>query len=76
MDVVGTQLAALGDGQQRGLIREVRGGSGYGSQDSAVMLLPSPQPVRQLWVRWPRGKSMNPVEAILSTRWTTIFGLQ
>ena len=59
VDVVGTQLAALGDGQERGLIREVRAGSGYGSQDSAVMLLPSPRPVRQLWVRWPRGKSMT-----------------
>ncbi len=59
IDAVGTQLAAMVSDTQRGLLREVRCGSGYWSQDSAVMLLPCPHPVRQLWVRWPRGKSMT-----------------
>ena len=56
-EVVGTQLAPMVSDKQRGLLREVRSGSGYWSQDSAVLLLPSTAPVRQLWVRWPRGKS-------------------
>jgi len=56
VDVVGTQLAAVGGDKRRGLIREVRSGGGYWSQDSTVVLVPSAEPVRQLWVRWPRGK--------------------
>jgi enediyne biosynthesis protein E4 len=59
VEVLGTQLAASTPEKQRGLIREVRSGSGYLSQDSAVALLPSPQPVRNVWVRWPRGKQMT-----------------
>ena len=59
VDVVGTQLAAMVSETQRGLVREVRAGSGYWSQDSPVMLVPSPGPVRQLWLRWPRGKGMT-----------------
>jgi hypothetical protein len=64
LDVVGTQLAAMVSETPplphgRGLVREVRSGSGYWSQDSVVVLVPSPSPVRQLWVRWPRGKEMT-----------------
>ena len=57
--MVGTQLAAMVSETQKGLVREVRSGSGYWSQDSAVVLVPSPVPVRQLWVRWPRGKEIT-----------------
>jgi hypothetical protein len=41
------------------LVREVRSGSGYWSQDNDVVLAPSPPPVRQLRVHWPRGKEMT-----------------
>lgn len=58
-EVIGTQLAAVNPDNQRGLIREVKSGSGYWSQDSAVALVPSPEPVRQLWVRWPRGRQIT-----------------
>ncbi len=58
-DVIGTQLAAVGPDKARGLLREVRSGSGYLSQDSAVVLLSAPQPVQQLWVRWPKGRQMT-----------------
>ena len=56
LDILGAQLAPILASRQRGLIREVRCGSGYWAQDSAVALLPSAEPVRELWVRWPRGK--------------------
>jgi hypothetical protein len=59
LGAAGTQLAAMVSETKKGLIREVRSGSGYWSQDSAVVLLPSPVPVRRLWVRWPRGKEMT-----------------
>jgi hypothetical protein len=58
-EVIGTQLAAVFSDNKRGLLREVRSGTGYWSQDSAVVLLPSPAPIRQLWLRWPRGKQMT-----------------
>ncbi len=57
-DVIGTQLAPKGSEQARGLLREVRSGSGYWSQDSSTVLLPAEAPVRQLWVRWPRGRQV------------------
>lgn len=58
-EVIGTQLAAVVPGKRQGLIHEVRSGTGYCSQDSAVVLLSSPQPIQQLWVRWPRGREMT-----------------
>jgi hypothetical protein len=39
-----------------GPIREVQAGSGYWSQDSAVMVLGTPETPRELRVRWPGGK--------------------
>lgn len=59
LEVVGTHVAALVSERQWGLVREVRGGSGHWSQDSELMLVPSPRPIRQLWVRWPRRKEMT-----------------
>lgn len=59
IEVIGTQLAPMISDKRRGLIREVRSGSGYWSQDSAVALVPSPDPVRQLWLRWPRGRQIT-----------------
>jgi len=41
----------------RGPAREVRGGSGYWSQDSAVQVLAVPSQVTQLVVRWPGGRT-------------------
>jgi hypothetical protein len=40
-----------------GPAREIRAGSGYWSQDSAVQVLARlPEPM-QLWVRWPAGQT-------------------
>jgi len=47
----------LQSGGRSGPAREIHGGSGYWSQDSAVQvlgLLPEPM---QLWVRWPGGQT-------------------
>ncbi len=37
-------------------IKEVHAGSGYWSQDSAVLVFPRPQTVSEISVRWPGGK--------------------
>jgi hypothetical protein len=39
-----------------GPARELHGGSGYWSQDSAVEVMATPQPPSEVWVRWPGGK--------------------
>jgi hypothetical protein len=43
-------------GTKSGAARELHGGSGYWSQDSAVLVLATPQPPTGLSVRWPGGK--------------------
>lgn len=40
-----------------GAAREIRAGSGYWSQDSAVQVLCSPTPAEKIWIRWPGGKT-------------------
>jgi len=44
-------------GERRGPIREVHAGSGYLSQDGAVQVLATPEPPKQLWMRWPGGQA-------------------
>ncbi|MBE7504102.1 MAG: VCBS repeat-containing protein [Verrucomicrobiales bacterium] len=51
---VGAQLR-LRWGDRLGPARELHAGSGYGSQDSLVPVLATPEPPSQLWVRWPGG---------------------
>jgi hypothetical protein len=46
-------------GERWGPAREVRAGSGYWSQDSAVQVLGTPDPPTALWVRWPGGKTQQ-----------------
>jgi hypothetical protein len=46
----------LGDGTNWGPAREIHGGSGYLSQDSAVAILSAPGTARQLQIRWPGGR--------------------
>jgi ASPIC and UnbV len=53
-------VVQLGTGEKAGPAREVHGGSGWGSQDSAVSVLgwpegTSPQTGAVLRVRWPGG---------------------
>jgi hypothetical protein len=42
--------------QRGGAIHEVHAGSGYGSQDSAVLILGVPTPPTSIQVRWPGGR--------------------
>jgi len=35
---------------------EIRAGSGYWSQDSAVPIMATPEPPSKIWIRWPGGK--------------------
>jgi len=53
---LGAQLRLI-FGQRSGPVREIHGGSGYWSQDSATAVLGSPEPPSQLQVRWPGGKT-------------------
>jgi len=46
-------------GERMGPARELHGGSGYWSQESTVLLLATPEPPTQVWVRWPGGRSMT-----------------
>jgi hypothetical protein len=40
-----------------GPLREVHGGSGYWSQDSATQVLATSETPSQIWMRWPGGKT-------------------
>jgi hypothetical protein len=56
----------LKTGEQWGPAREIHGGSGYWSQDSVIQVLATPQPPREIQVRWPGGKTTThsvPAEA-------------
>jgi hypothetical protein len=49
-------------GNRWGAVREVHGGAGYWSQDSATQVLSLPGPASELQVRWPGGHvTTNPV---------------
>jgi len=43
-------------GERFGPARELRGGSGYLSQDSAITVMAAPEGPTGLWIRWPGGK--------------------
>jgi hypothetical protein len=47
----------LGAGQRWGPAREVHAGSGYWSQDSAVLVLARPAGADRVWVRWPNART-------------------
>jgi hypothetical protein len=44
-------------GERFGPARELHAGSGYWSQDSAVLVLGQPTAATQIWVRWPGGRT-------------------
>jgi hypothetical protein len=51
-------------GGRYGAAREIHGGSGYWSQDSAVQVLGCPETPIQIWIRWPGGKTTtSPIPA-------------
>jgi len=50
-------ILRLKSGERFGAAREVHGGSGYWSHDSAVEILGGSQLSTQLWVRWPGGQT-------------------
>ena len=52
---IGAQLR-LKFGDRLGAMREIQAGSGYWSVNSSVQVLATPEPPRELWVRWPGGK--------------------
>jgi hypothetical protein len=55
-DGVGATLRLVFGGRM-GAAREIHGGSGYWSQDSAVQVLGGPETPTEIWIRWPGGKT-------------------
>jgi enediyne biosynthesis protein E4 len=47
----------LQSGQSWGPLREVHAGAGYGSQDSATLVMTLPAAPTGIWVRWPGGQT-------------------
>ena len=62
-DGVGSTLRLV-FGKRMGAAREIHGGSGYWSQDSAVQVMGCPDIPTQIWIRWPGGKTTtSPIQA-------------
>jgi hypothetical protein len=62
-DGVGATLRLIFGGRP-GAAREIHGGSGYWSQDSAVPVMGGPETPTEIWVRWPGGKTTtSPIPA-------------
>jgi hypothetical protein len=55
-DGVGATMRLVFGGRM-GAAREIHGGSGYWSQDSAVQVMGCPEIPTQIWIRWPGGKT-------------------
>jgi hypothetical protein len=55
---IGAQMRLRGGGKS-GPVREVSGGSGYGSQESPVQVLGVAREASQVWVRWPGGRTVT-----------------
>ena len=55
-DGIGAMLRLM-FGERSGPAREIHGGSGYWSQDSAIQILGGAEVPTQIWVRWPGGKT-------------------
>lgn len=60
---IGSQIR-LGEEGKWGPVREIHGGAGYLSQDSATQVIASPASPKVAWVRWPGGRiTQTPVGA-------------
>jgi hypothetical protein len=44
-------------GRRLGAAREIHGGSGYWSEDSAVQVMGCPEAPTRIWIRWPGGRT-------------------
>jgi enediyne biosynthesis protein E4 len=55
---IGGALRLMGGGKE-GPVREVKGGSGYWSQESVVQVMGYEEAPEEVWVRWPGGKTMQ-----------------
>lgn len=55
-DGIGAQMRLL-FGERAGPLREIHAASGYLSQDSTVQVMAMPQSPKEIWIRWPGGKT-------------------
>jgi enediyne biosynthesis protein E4 len=54
-DGIGAQVRMI-FGERMGPAREIHGGGGYWSQDSATAVMATRETPEQIWIRWPGGK--------------------
>jgi hypothetical protein len=56
-------------------VRAVQGGSGFGSQDAAPLLMGMPSTAAAVWVRWPGGREqevpVRPDQTEVRIRWAS-----
>jgi hypothetical protein len=43
--------------EKHGPVREIHAGSGYWSQDGAIQVLATAEQLKEIWIRWPGGKT-------------------
>jgi hypothetical protein len=55
---IGAQIRLL-FGQVAGPVREIHGGSGYWSQDSAIQIFAVRESLPKIWIRWPGGRALT-----------------
>jgi len=55
---IGAQIRLL-FGQVAEPVREIHGGSGYWSQDSAIQIFAVRESLPKIWIRWPGGRALT-----------------
>ena len=55
---IGAQIRLL-FGQIAEPVREIHGGSGYWSQDSAIQIFAVRESLPKIWIRWPGGRALT-----------------
>ena len=74
-EVIGAQVRLRFADGHSGPVRAVQGGSGFGSQDAAPLLMGMPSTAAAVWVRWPGGREqevpVRPDQTEVRIRWAS-----
>ena len=74
-EVIGAQVRLRFADGHSGPARAVQGGSGFGSQDAAPLLMGMPRTAVAVWVRWPGGREqevpVRPDQTEVRIRWVS-----
>ena len=74
-EAIGAQVRLRFADGHSGPVRAVQGGSGFGSQDAAPLLMGIPRTAAAVWVRWPGGREqevpVRPDQTEVRIRWVS-----